>query len=162
MPQAYQTEFGESISTTHFEGSLAEPVSELRSGRVAEVAIPAGRAVCPGTGAHKLKLPTSAAEVAKCYGISVLMPLKSESGTDFAIGEAVLYLEEDEIWVWSETAVNDGDPALVRHTANGGNTVLGRFRAGADTGAALLPGVRFTSTRADAGLAKVRITLPSG
>lgn len=167
MPQAWQTDVAESISTTHFEGSLAEPVSELRSGRVAEVAIPAGRLVVPGTAEHQLKLPTSAAEVLKARGVSVLMPLKGEPTTanpnnDFAINEAVLFLEDGEIWVFVEAAVTDGDQALARHTANGGNTVLGRFRGNADTGASVVPGARFTSTQATpGGLAKLKIDLPA-
>lgn len=162
MPQAWQTDVAESIATTHFEGSLAEPVSELRSGRIAEVTIPAGRLVVPGTADHQLKLPTSAAEVLKARGVSVLMPLKSESGTDFAINDAVLFLEDGEIWVFVEAAVTDGDQALARHTANGGNTVLGRFRGTADTGASVVPGARFTSTQATpGGLAKLKIDLPA-
>lgn len=161
MPQAWQTDVAETISTTHYEGSPAEPVSELRSGRTAEVVIPAGRLVVPGTTDKQLKLPTSAAEVATAYGVSVLMPLKSEVSTDFAIGEAVLYLEDGEMWVYSETAVTDGQPALARHTANGGNTVLGRFRMGADTGAAAVPSARFRGTTAAPGLAKVKFDLPA-
>ncbi len=166
MPQAWQTDVAESISTTHYEGSPAEPVSELRSGRVAEVAIPAGRLVVPGTAQHQLKLPTSAAEVATARGVSVLMPLKGEPTTanannDFAIGEAVLYCEDGVMWVYSETAVTDGQPALARHTANGGNTVLGRFRMGADTGAAAVPSARFDGTTSAPGLAKVKFDLPA-
>lgn len=163
MPQAWQTDVAESISTTHFEGSLAEPVSELRSERVAQVVIPAGRLVVPGTAAHQLKLPTSAAEVAKAYGVSVLMPLKSESGTDFAINEAVLFAEDGVLWVVVEEAVNDGDPVLARHTANGaGKDVLGRFRTTADTGAAVVPSGRFRSAQATpGGLAKLKFDLPA-
>lgn len=162
MPQAYQTDFAESISTTQYEGMPAEPVSKLRAGRVAEVVVPAGRLVVPGTGAHQAKLPTSAAEVLKALGVSVLMPLKSETSTDFAIGEAVLYLQTDEIWVVVEAAVTDGQQALARHTANGGNTVLGRFRGDADTGASVVPGCRFTSSQpTPGGLAKLRLNLPA-
>jgi len=162
MPQAWQTDIAETISTTPIEGDLAEQVRDLRSGRTAEVVIPAGRACCPGTTSGQLKLPTSAAEVLKCLGVSVRMPLKSESGTDFAIGDAVLYLEEGEIWVQVEAAVTDGQQALVRHTVNGGNNVLGRFRGDADTGAAVIGACRFTSTQATpGGLAKLRINLPS-
>jgi hypothetical protein len=164
MPQAWQTDVAETISTTHFEGSPAEPISELRSERVAQVVIPAGRLVVPGTAAHQLKLPTSAAEVTKAYGVSILMPLKSESGTDFAINEPVLFCEDGVVWVVVEEAVADGDPVLARHTANGGNTVLGRFRTTADTGASALPAARFRSASVTFGsllLAKLKFDLPA-
>lgn len=164
MVQAWQTDYAETISTTHFEGTPAEPISELRSERIAQVVIPAGRLVVPGTTEKQLKLPTSAAEVAKAMGVSVLMPLKSESGTDFAIGDAVLFCEDGVIWVVVEEAVNDGDPALARHTANGGNTVLGRFRTTADTGAAAVPSARFRSASVTFGsllLAKLKFDLPA-
>lgn len=163
MPQAWQTDVAETIATTHFEGSLAEPVSELRSSRVAEVVIPAGRLVVPGTADHQLKLPTSAAEVAKGFGVSVLMPLKSESGTDFAVAEAVLYLEDGTMWVWCEENVNDGDQAFVRYASGAGGTVLGRFRKSADTAtAAALPSARFVGNFAAApGLTRVKFDLPA-
>ncbi len=162
MVQAWQTDVAESISTTHFEGSPASAVRELRSGRVAEVALPAGRLIVPGTAETQAKLPTSAAEVLKALGITVLMPLKSETSTDFAIKEPVLYLQEGEIWVVVEAAVTDGQQALCRHAVNGGNNVLGRFRGDADTGAAVVPAARFTSTQATpGGLAKLKINLPA-
>lgn len=163
MPQTWQTDVAESIATTHFEGSFSEPVSELRSARIAEVVIPAGRLVVPGTNDYQLKLPTSAAEVAKAYGLAALMPLKSESGTDFAIGEAVLFLEDGEMWVCVENAVANGDQAYARHTANGaGKDVLGRFRSGADTGAAAVPSARFVTTQLTSlGLAKLKFDLPA-
>lgn len=165
MPQAWQTDVAETIATTHFEGSLAEPVSELRSERIAQVVIPAGRLVVPGTTEKQLKLPTSAAEVAKAMGVSVLMPLKSESGTDFGINEAVLFCEDGVVWVVVEEAVADGDPALARHTANGaGKDVLGRFRTTADTGSVALPSGRFRSASVAFGsllLAKLKFDLPA-
>jgi hypothetical protein len=165
MPQAWQTDYAETISTTHFEGTPAEPLSELRSERIAQVVIPAGRLVVPGTTEKQLKLPTSAAEVTKAYGVSILMPLKSEAGTDFAIGDAVLFAEDGVVWVVVEEAVADGDPVLARHTANGaGKDVLGRFRTSADTGSSALPSARFRSASVTFGsllLAKLKFDLPA-
>jgi hypothetical protein len=162
----YQTDFAESISTTPAAGQLAEDVSDLRSSRVAEVAIAPGLACTPGTAAHQLKLPTSAAEVAKCLGVSVLMPLRSESGPTFAIGDAVLYLEKGEIWVAVEEAVADGSDVYVRFATNGALTQKGAFldndsNPGGGATAAKLPGCRFTSTTTGAGFAKVRLNLPA-
>jgi len=160
MPQAWQTDIAESISTTPAAGQPAEQVSDLRSGRVAEVLIPPGLLVTPGTAPTQLKLPTSAAEVIKGLGVSVLMKI-SESGPNFQIGDAVLYLEEGEIWVAVEAAVTDGSDVYVRF-ANGAFTQKGAFRGDADTATAgKLSGARFTSTTTGAGFAKVRLNLPA-
>lgn len=165
MPQAWQTDIAESISTTPAAGQPAEQVSDLRSGRVAEVEIAPGLLVLAGTAEKQLKLPTSAAEVAKGLGVSVLMKI-SESGPNFAIGDAVLYLEKGEIFVAVEEAVADGTDVYVRFATNGGLTQKGAFldndsNPGGGATAAKLPGCRYTSTTTGAGFAKVRLNLPA-
>lgn len=166
MPQPWQTDIAESISTTPAAGQPAEAVRDLRSGRVAEVKIAPGLAILAGSSPTQAKLPTTAAEVAKCLGVTVLMPLKGEGSLDYAVGESILYLEKGEIWVAVEGAVSDGSDVYVRFADNGTLTQKGAFRGddsnpGGGATAAKLPGCRFTSTTTGAGFAKVRLNLPA-
>lgn len=170
MPQAYQGDIAESIAGTPRAGQLAENTGpdKLRSGVVAEVLIAPSRLVCPGTAENQVKVPTSAAEVLTAYGVAVFLPMKSDAVAplnqeDFQIAEFVLYLDKGEIWVPVEAAVSRGQQALFRHTANGGGgfPTVGQWRGDANTGAAVVPACRFTSSTAGAGFAKVRLNLPA-
>ena len=168
MAQAYQEDFLESISTTPRAGQIAENTQDsVRSGVVAEVSIPPGLLVVPGTTDTQTKLPASAAEVLKALGVSVLLELGYELTDAFGIGRAVSYLEEGEIWVAVEGAVTRGAQPFVRFADGTGATAAftqkGAFRADADTNtsAGVLPGCRFSSSTTGAGFAKVRLNLPA-
>jgi hypothetical protein len=164
MPQAWQTDIAESISTTPAAGQPAEAVHDLRAGVTAEVDIAPGLLICPGTADAQAKLPTSAAEVLRALGVAVLMPLKSEDSVSFraSLKEAVLYLEKGEIWVAVEGAVTRGSQPFVRFATGTGGSQKGAFRADGDTSTAgVLPGCRFMSSTAGAGFAKVRLNLPA-
>jgi len=168
---SYQQEIQEEISGPSIPGALAENTTNapLRA-LIAEVNVPCGLAVCIGSSDNKAKLPTSAAEVAKCVGVAVYLPLRKElpAGADYAQGDHLLYLEKGEIFVAVEGAVTAGEQAYVRFAANGDLKQKGSFCADAsldsDTGtptAAKLPGCRYTSSTTGAGIAKVRLNLPA-
>lgn len=170
MPQAYQGDIAESIATTPRAGQLAENTGpdKLRSGVTAEVLIPPGSLVCNGSTDLKAKRPTSAAEVLSSMGVAVYLPLKSDvqaplNQEDYAIDEALLYLEKGEIWVPVEAAVTRGQQCLYRHTANGGGgfPTVGMWRGDANTGASVVPACRFESSTVGAGFARARLNLPA-
>lgn len=76
-------------------------------------------------------------------------------------GSLVDYITAGDIVMWTEEAVNIGDPVFYRYTAGAGvNTVLGRVRKtvdGALTPAAATPTLRFAEPIATAGLVLVRV-----
>jgi hypothetical protein len=77
---------------------------------------------------------------------------------------AVPCLRKGRIWVKSETAVDDGAPVFVRFAATVNGSVLGAFRADADTistvdAAAALPGAVFRGTYAAPGFVVVELDL---
>ncbi len=165
MPQAYQGDIAESIASTPRAGQLAENTgpNNLRSSLKCGVLIAPGRAICSVVDGVA-KLPTSSAEALGSLGVSVFLPMKSDAVApinqeDFQVDEFLLYLTTGEIWVAVEAAVTAGQQALVRHTANGGLTILGGFRGDANTGAVALPGTRFVTSTAGAGFAKLRLNL---
>lgn len=75
---------------------------------------------------------------------------------DYADAETVPVMSEGGIWVYSEAAVNDGDPVYVRTAVNGGLNVLGAFAPAAGTGLTLLTRARFVRQSAGAGPAWAR------
>ena len=113
MAQAYQQDIVDSISVTPRAGIPAEPVRP-RAGVVADVVITPGVLVVPGANDNSVKLPTSAAEVLKGMGIALLLQLRKEQSDDYAVGDAVSYVDEGEIWVAVEGAVTRGNQAYVR------------------------------------------------
>src|SRR5690606_13831293 len=166
---SYQQEIQEEISGPSIPGALAENTTNapLRA-LIAEVNVPCGLAVCIGSSDNKAKLPTSAAEVAKCVGVAIYLPLRKElpAGADYAQGDHLLYLEKGEIFVAVEGAVTAGEQAYVRFAANGELKQKGAFCADASLSAgtptaAKLPGSRYTSSTTGAGIAKVRLNLPA-
>lgn len=119
--------------------------------------IPFGRHVCRAS-AGTVKLPVVATDVTDVgSGISAFDETKPANSVGGYADKETIKVARKGYWVVeTETAVTKEAPVLVRHTANGGNTVLGRFRAGADTGAAVLPNARFHGEYA-AGLAVVEL-----
>lgn len=75
---------------------------------------------------------------------------------DYVDGDAMPVMCEGGIWVYSETAVADGDPVYVRVTANGGFLDLGAFANAAGTGRVLLSRARFVRDSSGPGPAWAR------
>jgi hypothetical protein len=119
--------------------------------------IPFGRHVCRA-GAGTVKLPVTATDVTDVgSGVSAFDETKaSNSVGGYADNETIKIGRKGYFVVETETAVTKEAPVLVRHTSNGGNTVLGRYRAGADTGAAVLPNARWAGEYTS-GLAVVEL-----
>lgn len=162
MAQPYQQDIVDTISVTPRSGIPAEPVHEVRSGVVAQVVITPGVLVVPGTTDIQVKLPTSAADVAKGLGVSLLLQLGYELTDDYAIGRNVSYVADGAMWVAVEQAVTRGNQCFARYAAGAGGTQLGAFRADVDTAsAAAVPACRYDSSTVGAGFAKVRVDLPA-
>jgi hypothetical protein len=66
---------------------------------------------------------------------------------------------EDVFYVYSEEAATKGDQVFVRHTASGGNTVLGAARTDANTATAVAVTAEYAETITGAGLAKVKLLM---
>lgn len=84
----------------------------------------------------------------------------SRSALAFAAAEAVPVVRAGRVWVSCETAAAQGGIVFVRQVAGVGES-LGAIRATPDsTDCALLPGARFASSTAAAGLVLVELNLP--
>ena len=99
---------------------------------------------------------------AERYGLT-LDKLKTEPAAEefgYPEGSDVLveYMTMGDIVMYSEVAVEAGDPVFARHTASGGNTVLGRVRNAADsTNTVAIPGFSFAQSTTGAGLVAVTV-----
>lgn len=87
------------------------------------------------------KLPSSAAEAAKpgALGITLLdatRELLADGSNGWPALRPTPVLRRGRIWVLAETDLARWTHPFVRHTASGGNTNLGGFRADADTATA--------------------------
>lgn len=131
--------------------------------KVSDELMPAGHYAVQGSDDDHGALPTSAAEVAAGLGVIAYAPLSSEgdANNEVAAGVPFQYVKRGLVVVQVEEAVTAGLPAFVRHTANGGNTQLGRFRSDADTANATQIPARYATSTSGAGLAVLDINLPS-
>lgn len=77
---------------------------------------------------------------------------------DYVDSDSVPCLTEGGIWVYSEAAVNDGDPVYMRTAANGGLTVLGAFAPASGTGLTQLTRASFVRKTTGAGPAWARFS----
>ena len=73
-------------------------------------------------------------------GVALLDPTGPEGSASvdsaYPVEAAVCVMKQGDVWVRVEDTVTPGDPVFVRFTAGAGGTVLGRFRADADTASA--------------------------
>ncbi len=105
------------------------------------------------------KLPASAADIKRAIGV-IMQDFTREGGVDFAANRAAPAVREGRIWVKAEGAITRWAPVFVRHTANGGLTQLGGFRADDDSGhAALLEGAISLTDAADGELFMLEVDL---
>jgi len=87
--------------------------------------------------------------------------LLAQDDPAFRPGQAVATLRKGRIWVIAEKAVSKGDSVFVRHTASGGDTVIGRLTNVDDANTDAVPTAQWRSTTAaDGELALVEINLP--
>ncbi len=152
--------------------STATSVNRYRS--VTSVVIPAF-AGTTGTATIGITAET-ALTIADFRGVAVRQPIKTTNASgglygypgltaaqlavtaDYIDGEMVPCLSMGGIWVFTETAVLDGDPVFVRIASGAGGSALGAFRTTADTSTAVqVVGARFVRDCA-AGLAWASFT----
>lgn len=158
----YLTENIKAIAGAIVDGQLKNE----RTGH-ATTAIPFGR-FCAAASAVEgaLKLVSATGEVtATGAGFAVRTQANVANASDvlqYEINDSVTFCDFGVMWVACESACAIGDPVLVRFAVNGGNTVIGGVRAGADTGAVALPGAYFQSVLSGAGLAKIKIRMVAG
>lgn len=118
---------------------------------------PFGVAVCRDGDDRKVDLPATGTDVtAGLVGFVAADMTKPYLAGGYANGDDVPVMYTGVICVLTEGAVAQGGAVYIRHTANGGNTQLGKARADADTAnAGLLPNAKFLDTLSGAGLARV-------
>lgn len=89
--------------------------------------------VANGTAGEACELIDSAADVKNALGLTIYQAGKTAGDTAFYDqNEVVPVLEEGCEYVSVEGTVVAGQPVYARHTANGGNTTLGKPRADSD------------------------------
>ncbi len=124
--------------TVAIEGALADNGPRDVATGINEAAgeIPFGVMVAKGTGDRNKKLPAAGSDTLDGIALHGYNFDKSEELGTTGIKRYVAFnvLRRGRAWVKVEEAVNDGDRAHIRHTANGGNTQLGAFRKSADGG----------------------------
>ena len=122
-----------------------------------------GLGLAQGAADDQVHLPSASTD--KFVGISVLVQHKEQQlGTglvNYKQGDMISVLRKGRVWVQVDSAVVAGAPVFCRFAAGSGS-VLGSFRADADTGSASqVMGSVFTSSAVAGGLAIVDINLPA-
>jgi hypothetical protein len=122
-------------------------------------AVSGGQFVTRDASDVKAKVPTSSAEVLAGLGFVIFDAAKATGDgatVDYEAGSNVPVLNQGPIWASCEEAVTQGQTVYVRHTANGGNTVLGKVRNDGDSNTCeILVGAYFAATTTGAGPALV-------
>jgi hypothetical protein len=72
--------------------------------------------------------------------------------------EIVSLIEEGDVFMYSETAVNAGDSVFTRHTADGANTRISALANATGTGLVAVPGAKFLKAITAPGI--VSVSLP--
>lgn len=118
-----------------------------------------GQLVSRITSDTQVKLPAAGGDVtATAIGISVRQTFREYIAAGYDDKHVIPVLTFGQIWVAVEGAVTAEGIAYARHTANGGNTTLGLFRADTDSGnAAAVPNAKFKTSTTAAGLAIVEL-----
>lgn len=156
-----------------YPGQLADnmQVRDFLSMLAVVAALPYGRCVIRdatntlGFDQLACKLPASAADINTPGSVCGIVAADQARAQDpsvavatYPINSAVPVLKAGRIVVLSETAVVDGQPAYVRHTANGGLNKIGGFRADSDGGTAeRMPNAIWIGDTSAAGFAVVQI-----
>lgn len=108
---------------------------------------------------NKVKLPGQATDITNTFeGFAVRQEYYEASSAGYANGASLPVLRRGYIWVLTEGAVTEEGSVFARHTASGGNTVLGKVRADADSAtAAQVPNAKFVTSTTAAGYAIVEV-----
>lgn len=110
-------------------------------------------------------LPVATADVtARPWGVAIKdQTHRGSNNLDNEANDMVPVMTKGRVWVTVEGAVTNGAAAFVRFAAGGGGSILGLFRADADTATAVaIPngaGIFRTAT-SGAGLALLELNLP--
>ena len=165
---AFQTSITRSPAVA-IEGMIADSNDVIFDSCVAKAATLApGRCVRRDTAdaTPLVTVPTSAAQVTgdatNAPPLGVTMWDNTQLNNPYLVGDPVPVMRQGTMWVVREDSGDESTPVYIRHTANGGNTVIGGFAGAAGTGLALAPaGFRWlTKTTATNQLAKLLVNLP--
>jgi hypothetical protein len=164
---AFQTAITRSPAAA-FEGMLADSNHVDVVSKLAKTTTAPGRAVRLDTADtfEQASVPSAAAQVtgdattAPCIGVT--FGDVTALTNPYVAGDPMPVLRKGEVWVIREDAGDHSTPVYIRHTANGGNTVIGGFAGAAGTGLSLAPvGYRWmTKTTATNSLAILSVNLP--
>jgi hypothetical protein len=147
-----------SAGTLYADGVLKSGViaehhpSEYIITKVAEEAIPFGRAVVKGTGDNGVKLPSSGTDI--MLGVAGFSTEASDfNNGSYAQYDQIAVVDTGVVVVYVEEAVNIGDPVRIRHTASTGK-YPGSFAKTADPGkTAVVSNAQWRSRTSSAGYA---------
>lgn len=156
-----------------YEGQiLGDAISSVIITKIANpsAGLSAGRGITYVSGSDtKCDLPaasTDITDVTKFLGVTIFQEALSGSWPPTATagiyqqGQLVSILKRGFIWVYTEVAVAITDTPYCRYSANGGLSVLGRFRNDNDTShAAAVPSAKFATSTTGAGLVLLSINL---
>ena len=152
------------------EGQIASATYNVIRGTLQELLngmntnLPFGRAVVTGDDPRKLVLPSATGQqfrgitvINDSWGIDEMSYLAGEN-IGFPVGTPVDVLTWGDIHVWVETAVNIGDMATFRHTAEADPLdVLGRFSNAPSANHDAVPNGRFVTGTTGAGIAVLNL-----
>lgn len=148
-----------------FAGLVAESQSpvDILSRQNPAVAVPYGVGVVQGTLDADVIVPTATAMITDGRFIGVAVSeqtvVSSASGTaaNYPLNSSVPVLRKGRVWVTVEEAVTPVSPVFCRF-ATGSGTVLGAFRASADTATAVaVPRARYMTSAGIGGLAVLEL-----
>ncbi len=129
------------------------------------VELPYGRAVVFDTGAGTTELAAKliAASGDKILGVSLFSQAHDPNTVNggVAVNDMFNVITQGAVWVQVDSAVTPNSPVFARYAAGAGGSVLGRFRADADTATAVaMPNARFLSSGASGSLVLLQLNLP--
>lgn len=163
----YQTQVTQGIAKA-YEGQVENWAQADIITRAAEAALDAGLGCKQGADDKGCLGVSGAGDVTgkPFLGITIYDPSKYvnwPSGVTkmYPIGQLVSIMRKGRIWVFVEEAVTPASTPYCRIIANGGNNVLGRFRASVDGGnAEAVPASRFWTSAGAGGFALLELNLP--
>jgi hypothetical protein len=143
-----------------FEGSVVDLSNNNIITKIAEGSdIGEGRAVVRGTQDRDAILPSATGQ--EFIGVTTSTTAGQADGSDnfnYEENSPMNVLDFGRIYVFCEDGCSAGDDVFFRHTASGGNTVLGRFRTDADTATAdQIVGAKFETTVSAGEIAIIKL-----
>jgi hypothetical protein len=161
-----------SFSVDHVIAFPGQPADLTHSTVISKIntysaAIPFGSFVCRAAAGvdESCALPVASADVtARPRGVAIKdQTHRGSNNLDNEVNDMVPIMTKGRVWVTVEGAVTEGSAAFVRFASGAGGSILGLFRADADSATAVaIPngaGIFRTSTTG-AGLALLELNLP--